>query len=284
MLTIREIKARTQAFFKEKGLANSVLETDLLIAHTLGLKRLDLYLDLDRPLTEAQLTELRPRVKRRSQREPLQYILGTVEFCDLILKVDARALIPRPETEQLVELIVAKLKAQPAPKRICDLGTGSGALAVALASQYPEAEVIAVDFSEGAVALARENIESLSLSGRVTVKHGSWFEPLSGLEPFDLIVSNPPYLTEAEMATAQPEVVAHEPSTALVSGTDGLNDLRVILKGASAYLAKGGLLAMETGIAQHEALGQLATAAGLTGESAEDMSRRSRFYFCKTNV
>ena len=100
MLTIREIKVRTEAFFREKGVPNAVLDADLLIAHSLGLKRLDLYLDLDRPLTEVQLTGLRPLVRRRSQREPLQYILGTVEFCDLILKVDARALIPRPETEE----------------------------------------------------------------------------------------------------------------------------------------------------------------------------------------
>ena len=279
MLTIREIKVRTEAFFKDKGVPNAVLDADLLIAHSLGLKRLDLYLDLDRPLTEVQLTGLRPLVKRRSQREPLQYILGTVEFCDLILKVDARALIPRPETEELVELIVEKLKVQLAPQRICDLGTGTGALALALATQYPEAEVVAVDFSEEAAALASENVERLGLSKQVTVKLGSWFEPLSGMQPFDLIVSNPPYLTEAEMSTAQAEVVDHEPIAALVSGSDGLDDLRVIIKSAPMYLAEGGLLVMETGIAQQEALGQLANEAGLKSECFEDMSGRPRFFF-----
>lgn len=280
MLSIREIKERTEAFLKEKGVPNAKLDTDLLIAHSLGMKRLDLYLDLERPLTEMQLTALRPLVKRRAQREPLQYILGTVEFCDLPLKVDARALIPRPETEELVELIVDKLKNCQAPKRILDLGTGSGALALALAQKYPDALVTAVDFSEEALALAFENVERLGFDDRVALKHGSWFEPLSEGETFDLIVSNPPYLTETEMTTAEPEVVSHEPSNALVSGADGLNDLRIILKTSPQHLAQGGLLAMETGIAQHIELAELANTAAMVGESVADMSGRPRFYFC----
>ena len=172
-----------------------------------------------------------------------------------------------------------KLKVQLAPQRICDLGTGTGALALALATEYPEAEVVAVDFSGEAAALASENVERLGLSKQVTVKQGSWFEPLSGMQPFDLIVSNPPYLTEAEMTTAQAEVVDHEPIAALVSGADGLDDLRVIIKSAPMYLAEGGLLVMETGIAQQETLGQLANEAGLKSECFEDMSGRPRFFF-----
>lgn len=278
MLSIREIKERTEAFFKEKGVPNAKLDADILIAHSLGLKRLDLYLDLDRPLTEAQLTELRPLVKRRANREPLQYILGTVEFCDLQLKVDARALIPRPETEELVELIVEKLTV--APQTILDLGTGTGALALALAHRYPEAQVTAVDFSEEALALAAENVERLGFAERVVLKNGSWFEPLADGERFDLIVSNPPYLTEEEMTTAEPEVITFEPNSALVSGADGLEDLRKIVSAARSYLATGGMLAMETGIAQHEALDGLAQSAGLQGESVADMSGRPRFFFC----
>lgn len=281
MLTIREIKERTEAFFQEKGVPDPKLDADLLIAHSLEMKRLDLYLDLDRPLTEAQLTELRPMVKRRSQREPLQYILGTVEFCDLNLKVDARALIPRPETEELVELIVDTFKEKHGPKRILDLGTGTGALALALAHKFPDAEVVAVDVSSEALALAQENVEALEISERVTLRLGSWFEPIEAGEQFDLIVSNPPYLTEHEMTTAEPEVVAHEPNNALVSGADGLDDLRLILDGVSTHINNDGLLAMETGIAQHEALDALSSTAGLHGESHEDMSGRSRFYFCR---
>ncbi len=281
LLSIREIKERTEAFFKEKGVPNAKLDTDILIAHSLGLKRLDLYLDLDRPLTEAQLAVLRPLVKRRSQREPLQYILGTVEFYDIQLKVDRRALIPRPETEELVEMLVERYKGGQAPRRILDLGTGTGALALALAHCYPEAQVVAVDFSADALALATENTEAMGCTDRVTLQLGSWFAALEDATPFDLIVSNPPYLTEEEMTTAAPEVIAHEPDSALVSGADGLDDLRQIIASAPTYLADGGLLAMETGIAQHDQLAELATAAGLRGESVQDMSGRPRFYFCR---
>ena len=277
MLTIREIKARTEAFFQEKGVPNAKLDTDILIAHSLGVKRLDLYLDLDRPLTEAQLVELRPLVKRRANREPLQYIIGNTEFYGLKLKVDTRALIPRHETEELIELIVERLETSPA--RILDLGTGSGAIALALASKYPAAQVTAIDQSVEAIALATENAIALVLNERVSLLQGSWFEPLDEGTQFDLIVSNPPYLTEAEMQTAAPEVISHEPHSALVAGSDGLDDLRIILSQAKRFLAPGGLLAMETGIAQSEALINLASEADLSGESIEDLSDRPRFFF-----
>jgi release factor glutamine methyltransferase len=277
MLTIREIKARTEHFFQEKGVPNAKLDTDILIAHSLGLKRLDLYLDLDRPLTEAQLAELRPLVKRRANREPLQYIIGNTDFYGLELKVDSRALIPRHETEELIELLVERFATPPA--RILDLGTGSGAIALALASQYPEATITAIDQSADALALAAENADALNLSARVNFLQGNWFEPLTENAPFDLIVSNPPYLTEAEMQTAEPEVISHEPHSALLAGNDGLDDLRLILSQTKCFLAPGGLLAMETGITQSEALIKLANDAGLSGESVEDLSGRPRFFF-----
>ena len=277
MLTIREIKARTESFFREKGVPNAKLDTDSLIAHSLGLKRLDLYLDMDRPLTEAQLAELRPLVKRRANREPLQYIVGSTEFYGLTLKIDARALIPRHETEELVDLIIERLPV--VPRRILDLGTGSGALALALATKYPEAEVVATDQSTEALALAADNAAALSLSERVQFLTGNWFEPLPPGEPFDLIVANPPYLTEAEMETAEPEVAVHEPSAALVAGHAGLDDLRKILSNTKDYLTPGGLLALETGIAQHTPLKEAAEAQGMTGESVQDLSERPRFFF-----
>ena len=280
MLTIREIKERTEAFFRQKNVPNAKLDTDILIAHSLGLKRLDLYLDLDRPLTEQQLNELRPLVKRRAEREPLQYIIGSTEFYGLELKVDRRALIPRHETEELIDLIADRLEA--APQRILDLGTGSGAIALALAKKYEAAEVVAIDRSAEALALAAENADALGLSERFRVIEGSWFEPLPEGARFDLIVSNPPYLTELEMETAEPEVVDHEPHSALVSGGDGLDDLRLILAQANSFLAKGGLLAMETGIAQHDLLKELCEANTLTGESVEDLSARPRFFFARS--
>jgi len=280
LLTIREIKERTEAFFESKGVPNARLDTDTLIAHSLGIKRLELYLDLDRPLTAAQLAELRPLVKRRAEREPLQYIVGTVDFCDMELKVDRRALIPRFETEELVELACEALSAS--PKTILDLGTGSGALALALAKKYPEASVDAVDVSAAALSLAQENAAALGLDSRVTFHEGSCWRPLGlGEQLFDLIVSNPPYLTDEEMTTAEPEVVGHEPHSALVSGADGLDDFRIIFKEAASHMKPGGLLALETGIAQAEALDALAAAAGLQGECMEDLSGRPRFYFAR---
>jgi release factor glutamine methyltransferase len=276
MLTIREIKERTETFFKEKGVPDAKLDTDILIAHSLDIKRLDIYLDLDRPLTEAQLTDLRPLVKRRASREPLQYIIGNTEFYGLTLKVDPRALIPRHETEELIDLIVRRQETP--PKRILDLGTGSGAIALALASKYEDAEVTATDQSEKAITLAKENAGALNLSSRVTFIRGSWFEPLDESARFDLIVSNPPYLTEAEMHTAEPEVIGHEPRSALASGQEGLDDLRLLLESVSSYLAEGGLLALETGIGQADAIKSMALKVSLHGQSAEDLSGRRRFF------
>ena len=277
MLTIREIKERTETFFKKKSVLNAKLDTDILIAHSLGIKRLDIYLDLDRPLTEAQLTDLRSLVKRRASREPLQYIIGNTEFYGLTLKVDPRALIPRHETEELIELIVERLKAP--PKRILDLGTGSGAIALALASRYSDAEVTATDQSEEAITLAKENALALNLSSRVTFIKGNWFEPLDEGARFDLIVSNPPYLTEAEMQTAEPEVIDHEPHSALASGQEGLDDLGLLFKSVPRHLAEGGLLALETGIGQADAIKAMALEVSLHGQSVEDLSEHPRFFF-----
>ena len=277
MLTIREIKERTETFFKKRGVPNAKLDTDILIAHSLGIKRLDIYLDLDRPLTEAQLTDLRSLVKRRASREPLQYIIGNTEFYGLTLKVDPRALIPRHETEELIELIVERLEAP--PKRILDLGTGSGAIALALASRYSDAEVTATDQSEEAITLAKENALALNLSSRVTFIKGNWFEPLDEGARFDLIVSNPPYLTEAEMQTAEPEVIDHEPHNALASGQEGLDDLSLLFKSVPRHLAEGGLLALETGIGQADAIKAMALEVSLHGQSVEDLSEHPRFFF-----
>lgn len=277
MHTVREIKERTETFFSQKNVPNAKLDTDILIAHSLGMKRLDLYLDMERPLTEQQLDMLRPLVKRRATREPLQYIIGSTDFYGLTLKVDSRALIPRQETEELVDRIVARLTE--APKRILDLGTGSGAIAFALASKYPEACITAIDSSTGAIALALENATALDLADRVRIIEGNWWSPIVDEASFDLIVSNPPYLTEAEMRSAEPEVLDYEPQEALVAGHDGLNDLRILLEGAPKYLCATGLLAIETGIAQSESLTAMAAIAGLTCECIEDLNERPRFFF-----
>ncbi|HYP16308.1 MAG TPA: HemK/PrmC family methyltransferase, partial [Opitutus sp.] len=166
MLTVLEIVRKTTEFFAAKGVENPRLNAELIVGHGLGLKRMQLYLQFERPLTDADLEKIRPLVRRRAQHEPLQYVLGETEFFGLRLKTDRRALIPRPETELLVELVIARAPANTAA--ILDLGTGTGAIALALAKQFPEAAVTAVDKSADALALAEENAAATQLAGRVT--------------------------------------------------------------------------------------------------------------------
>jgi len=276
MLSVLEIIKRTTGFFEQRGVESPRLNAELLIGHALGLKRMQLYLQFERPLTEAELEKIRPLVKRRGGREPLQYIMGETEFSGLKLKVDRRALIPRPETERLIELVMQHFASPPAT--VLDLGTGSGAIALALAKAWPGAAVTAVDKSEDALALARENAEACAHAGRVTFVHSDWFAGISAGQKFALIVANPPYLSDEETAAAQPEVKDFEPSMALSAGTNSAADLEHIIRAARPFLALGGLLACETGIAQHQALVALATAEGYTrAESLRDLTGRERY-------
>lgn len=276
MLTVLEIIKRTTEFFEKRGVESARLNAELLIGHALGLKRMQLYLQFERPLTEAELEMIRPLVKRRGNREPLQYLLGVTEFCGLRLKVDRRALIPRPETEYLVELLGQKLATPPAA--ILDLGTGTGALALALATKYPSARVVAVEKSGEALGLAGENARALGLAERVQLVSSDWFSALPAAQKFDLIIANPPYLTQQEVAAAAPEVRDHEPHSALVAAGEGCADLENILRQAPLFLNAGGLLACETGIAQHARLAELAKVRGyLRAESLRDLTGRDRY-------
>ena len=276
MITVLEVVQKTTDFLAGKGVESARLNAELIIGHALGLKRMQLYLQFERVLAEAELEKIRPLVKRRSQREPLQYIVGDTDWAGVKLKVDKRALIPRPETELLVERVVERLAAPPA--RILDLGTGSGAIALALARRYENAAVTAVDASDDALALATENGKALGLADRVNFFKSNWYDALPANEPYDLIVSNPPYLTSEETAAAEPEVRVHEPVSALTAAEGGLADLRVIIAGAAKFMKPGGLLALETGIAQHAELVRLLGEAGFSGaESLRDLTGRDRF-------
>ncbi len=279
MLTVLEVLQRTTDFFKEKGVPDARLDAELLLARVLELRRLDLYLQFERPLEEETLAALRPLVRRRAGREPLQYILGDTEFRGLRLKVDSRALIPRSETEELVDAILARFADAP-PQRVLDLGTGSGAIALALASEWPEAQIVATDAAPEPLELARENAEALGLAERVDLRQSNWLDSLSGR--FDLIVSNPPYLTRAEMESSEPEVRNFEPVSALVAEDEGVADLAAILAAAPRHLEPGGLLALETGIAQGERLSALAAEHGLCApEVLPDLSGRPRFFLAR---
>jgi release factor glutamine methyltransferase len=278
MHSVLEIVRKTTGFLAERGVGSPRLNAEHLVGHALGLKRMELYLQFERLLSEPELERLRPLVRRRGQREPLQYILGDADFHGLRLKVDRRALIPRPETERLVELVTQSVPVPPATA--LDFGTGSGAIALALARHWPEARFTAVDRSLEALALARENAQALGLAARVEFLQSDWGAALPGGVRFDVIVANPPYLSAAETAAAEPEVRAFEPAEALVADEDGLGALRRIVAEAPARLTPGGLLALETGIDQHKSLALLLTDAGFARfDSHPDLTGRDRFIF-----
>ncbi len=278
MHTVLEIIKKTTDFFATKGIESPRLNAELLVGHALGLRRMQLYLEFERPLSEPELEKIRPLVRRRAQHEPLQYILGETDFFGLKLAVDRRVLIPRPETEQLVEQVIAA-RCGSAPARMLDLGTGSGAIALALAHSFPAASVLAVDTSIDALALARENAARTGLDGRVLFQISNWFDAIPA-GTYDVIVSNPPYLTAEETAQTSPEVRNFEPVGALTAADDGLADLTQIISAAPRHLAASGLLALETGIAQRERLMAEAKSAGFSRvEAKQDLAGRDRFLF-----
>ena len=280
-MTVLETIKRSTEFFEGKGIESARLQSELLVSHALGLSRMQLYLQFERPLVPAEIDRIRENVRRRGRREPLQHIIGAVEFLGLRLKSDRRALIPRPETELLVETAIAL--AGPAPARALDLGTGSGAIALALAAAWPATEVTAVDSSPDALDLARENAVATGLAGRVSFVRSDWFDALPEGARFGLIVANPPYLSASEVAAASPEVREHEPSAALGSAGGGRADLDAILAAAPGFLEAGGLLALETGVGHHGELVRLATERGFARtESRRDLTGRDRFVFAWT--
>lgn len=276
MRTVLEIIKMSADFLGGKGVEQPRLNAELMVGHALGLKRMQLYLQFERPLAESELETIRGYLRRRGQREPLQYILGETDFLGMALKTDRRALIPRPETEYLVSLLTEKMGAS--PRRVLDLGTGTGAIALALATHWPEAQVLATDVSTDALALAQENVGQVGLGGRVQLLQSDWYQQVPADARFDLIVSNPPYLSDRETDETLVEVKNFEPRIALTPGGQGLESIQRIIAGAPAHLNEGGLVAMETGIAQHEAIAGLLVTAGFSRhEFLPDLTGRPRF-------
>ena len=249
-MTVLEVLQATTGYFKKRKIQNPRLNAEHLMAHALGRKRIELYLDFERDLTETDLEPLRALVKRRSEGEPLQHLLGTVEFCGLTFLCDKRALVPRPETEQLVELLVTDYMRNP-KSRIVDVGTGSGVIALSLASKFPEAKLFAVDVSDEALALAQENAARLNLSDRLLFLKSNLLEKVEGT--FDVIVANLPYVSTQDRSTLSREVL-HDPEIALFAGTQGDELVRDLIEKACSRLAPGGVLALEIGLGQSDAL------------------------------
>ncbi len=245
MKTVLEVITATTDYFAKSGVESPRLNIEHLLAHALGKKRMDLYLEFDRPLSEKELAPLRDLVKRRAGGEPLQYLLGTAEFLDHTLLCDKRALIPRPETEQLCEILIAEAKSENCTwktGRIVDVGTGSGCIALALAAALPEATVIGVDISPDALSLARENAARVGLAEKVCFVESDLLEKIDG--PISLLVANLPYIPSADIPGLQREVL-REPHNALDGGDDGLVIARRLLAQAGEKLAAGGRLALE---------------------------------------
>jgi len=248
-MTVLEVLQATTAFFKKHDIENPRLNAEHLLAHVLGRKRIELYLDFEQKLTEKELGPLRELVKRRSEGEPLQHLLGTVEFCGHVFLCDKRAMVPRPETEELVELLKSEIQH---PKcEIVDVGTGSGVIALSLAAEFPEARILAVDVSDDALALAQENAIRLDLSDRVQFLKNRLLETIAGR--FDLIVANLPYISTQDRRTLSREVL-RDPEVALFAGARGDELVRELIDQAPTRLRPGGMLALEIGLGQRDAL------------------------------
>lgn len=251
MIVLEVLQSSTE-YFKKRGIESPRLNAEHLLAHILKRKRIELYLEFERELAEEELAPLRELVRRRGQGEPLQHLLGTVEFAGQIFLCDKRALVPRPETEQLVELLKSQA---PNPKsQILDVGTGSGVIALSLAAHFPEAVVTATDISEEALALARENAERLGLTTRVEFLRSDLLLYVNHV--YDLIVANLPYVPNNNRDTLSREV-AHDPEVALFGGGRGDEIVRKLIEAAPSHLAPGGLLALEVGIGQADDLAAL---------------------------
>ncbi len=250
----------TKGYLAEKGIGNARLEAEWLLCEILGLDRVGLYVNFDKPLSAAELAHFRGMVARRARREPLQYILGTQEFMGLDFEVAPGVLIPRHDTETLVEEAVRR---GGNAREVLDIGVGSGCIAVALARLLPDAAVFGVERSPEALAVAQRNAEKHGVA--VTLREGSLFEPFPG-ERFDLIVSNPPYIPTGDLAGLQPEVRDFEPTGALDGGPDGLDFYRLIIPAAPGYLNPGGWLLFEVGIGQAEQILGLFEETGRFGE------------------
>ncbi len=288
-VTVLETIQRGTEYLEKKGIEAPRLQSELLLAHVLGMPRLRLYLEFDRVVTEDQTNQARSAILRRSKHEPLQHIVGSVSFCGLELKVTSSVLIPRPETEQLAEMAWNHLqKCGPQlghPPLILDVGTGSGCLAIAIAHKVEGASVHAVDRSSAALAIARENAMRHHLDGRIHFFEGDVLSPVPPEERYDLIVTNPPYIPHEEIAHLQPEVRDYDPAMALDGGQDGLDFYRLLASVAHPYLGPHGLLMAEHGDGQSKAIGGIFEEAKWHVVAREqDLSHRDRFIVLSPNA
>jgi release factor glutamine methyltransferase len=273
--TVRRVLGWTTQHFEKLGLDSPRLTAELLLAHVLHVSRIRLYTDLDRPLEAAELGAVRALIVRRASGEPTSYLTGTREFYGRTFAVDPRVLVPRPETELLVEAVLQAVP-RDAEVRVLDLCTGSGCVGITVALERPRARVLATDTSPGAVEVARANASALGAAERFEARLGDLLAPVEDEAPFDVVVANPPYVPRGEIPTLPPEV-RREPQLALDGGPDGLDVVRRIATAAPGRLVTGGLLALEIGDGQGPAVHSLLEAAGYGSVRIErDLARHDR--------
>jgi release factor glutamine methyltransferase len=266
-VTVLQVLQNTANFLARKGIESPRLNIEHLLADALGKRRIDLYLEFDRTLSEEELAPLRDKVRRRVEGEPLQYLLGSWVFFGLTFRTDQRALIPRPETEVLVEIALKAIRAQPTSRnRLVDVGTGSGVLAITFALECPNLQVVGSDVSLPALNLARENAERQGLDHRIEWIESDLFDVVSG--PFDFLVANLPYIPTGELPKLASEV-QHDPRLALDGGEDGLAVIRRFLQDVPRVLSNNAFLILEVGFDQATRVADLMAAQKLRDISVE---------------
>ncbi len=253
-MTVLEILNRTKVFFEKKGIPDARLDAEYIISHGLQMKsRMDIYLNFEKPLTEAELDVLRQMVARRANREPLQHIIGDTSFRGFIIKCDPRALIPRPETESIVDMAKEALKGIENPF-IVEVGTGTAAISIACAKEIAGAKVLATDISEDALSLARENAEANGLGETLAFSKGDLLDAVTATDKIDCLIANLPYIPDGEKGKLQPEVDKFDPALALYGGPDGLTLVRKLLQQTEGKLSAGAPIFLEIGSEQAEVL------------------------------
>ena len=277
-MTVLEAIQKSTEFLVKKSVESPRLQTELLLAHLLKMPRMKLYLNFDRALSPAEIDSLRELVKRRGQREPLQYIVGSTSFCGYEIAVSRHALIPRPETELLAELgwkFLSTINHQ--PSTALDFGTGTGCIAIALAAKCPNANITALDVSADALALAKQNALQNQVAERIEFLQGDGFAALSTKTQFDLLIGNPPYIASAEIETLDPEVKGFDPLGALDGGADGLDFYRRLATEAKPFLKSYGKIMLEFGDGQADEIKKVFENEKWIVEAVqEDYSQRAR--------
>jgi len=263
--TIQKLLNWITEHFTEKGIDSPRLSAELVLSHVVGLKRIELYTQFDKVVSKHQLDRLHDLVKRASQNEPIAHIVGKTEFYSLELDVTPDCMIPRPETELLVERAVEFLRTRSGKQLICDLCTGSGCVAVAIARNYADCQIIATDISDAALSVAAKNIEKHQLKDRIKLLCGDLFDPIMpqlDVGKFDLIVCNPPYVSAPEFESLDKNVKDYEPKSALLAGADGLDIYRRIIEKVDQFLKSNAALILEIGYNQGQAVRELLEQAG----------------------